>query len=174
MPVLRRLRPLRPLTPGGQPLRTPLCTAVRLTFNQSHLPKVAGETEDAHAHSYDADFNIDAAFEACSQSNSPRGTPRGAIVRCRLEGKPPSSRKAPGQPQTLPAPRQLNQQAAPSNEAELAAAHPVTPLEDERDEHTRILGPTLWYVLDYLPQDHPAQELCTIAANPPPVVLRRE
>ncbi|KAL3246506.1 hypothetical protein MRX96_057620 [Rhipicephalus microplus] len=91
-----------------------------------------------------------------------------------LKASPPPSSKAPGHPRTAPAPRYQNQPTASSTEVELPAVHPFTPAEDERDANIRIFVTTLHYVLDYLPQDHSARELRTIAANPPPGVLRRE
>ncbi|KAL3188026.1 hypothetical protein MRX96_004261 [Rhipicephalus microplus] len=72
-----------------------------------------------------------------------------------LKASLPLSSKAPGQPRT-PAPRQLNQPVAPPTELELPAAHPVTPAEDERHVHIRILVTALQYVVGYLPKDHHA------------------
>ncbi|KAL3218932.1 hypothetical protein MRX96_050587, partial [Rhipicephalus microplus] len=127
-------------------------------------------TEGDHTHGY----NIDAAFEVFSQGGGPRGTPRGAIVRCCPEGKSTSQQQSTWPSKNLPpAPRYLNQPTASSTEVELPAAHPFTPAEDERDAHIRILVTALQYVLDYLPQDYAARELHTVAAHPPTSVLRR-
>ncbi|KAL3201159.1 hypothetical protein MRX96_043068 [Rhipicephalus microplus] len=102
----------------------------------------------------------------------PRGTPRGAIVGFHPETRLPAAKLR--QLRNPSAPHHLNQPAAPSTEVESPAAHPVTPAEDERDVHIRILVTALQYVLDHLPQDHHARHLCAIAANPRPGVLLRD
>ncbi|KAH7958066.1 hypothetical protein HPB51_027949 [Rhipicephalus microplus] len=62
-----------------------------------------------------------------------------------LKASPPPGSKAPSQPRTTLAPRQLSQPAAPSTEVKLPAAQLATPAEDERDAHIRILVTTLKY-----------------------------
>ncbi|KAH8022726.1 hypothetical protein HPB51_002729 [Rhipicephalus microplus] len=170
-PAHRGLHPLRPPTPEGRPLQTPLCELRWGSFrNQFHLPMWQEEQRVT---------TLMAATPTLLSRCSVR-----AVVReerhevlsytAALKASPPPSSKAPGNPRTPPAPRYLNQPTASSTEVELPAAHPFTPAEDERDAHIRILVTALQYVIDYLPQDHPARELRTIAASPPPGVLRRE
>ncbi|KAH8028940.1 hypothetical protein HPB51_020728 [Rhipicephalus microplus] len=136
---------LRP-THGGQPLQTSLCERRWGSLrNKSPLTKVQKEWKVASLMATAPTLLSSCAVRGVVCEESPEVQSYAAT----LKASPLSRSKAPAQPRTSPAARQLNQPAAHSTEVELPAAQPVKPIEDERDAHIRILVTALQYVLDY-------------------------